>query len=64
MTKGTLETIDGRPALRFSHALAHSIERVVVGDHRGERVRAMVPPPPPTVRRERDLRGLRHDPAR
>jgi uncharacterized protein YndB with AHSA1/START domain len=28
MTDGTLETIDGRPALRFERTLAHSIERV------------------------------------
>ena len=25
---GTLETIEGRPALRFSHSLAHSVQRV------------------------------------
>jgi uncharacterized protein YndB with AHSA1/START domain len=28
MTDGTLETIDGRPALRFDRTLAHSVERV------------------------------------
>jgi uncharacterized protein YndB with AHSA1/START domain len=28
MTDGTLETIDGRPALRFERALAHPVERV------------------------------------
>ena len=28
MTDGTLETIDGRPALRFERTLAHSVERV------------------------------------
>jgi uncharacterized protein YndB with AHSA1/START domain len=28
MTDGTLETIDGRPALRFERRLAHSVERV------------------------------------
>jgi uncharacterized protein YndB with AHSA1/START domain len=28
MTDGTLETIDGRPALRFERVLAHPIERV------------------------------------
>jgi uncharacterized protein YndB with AHSA1/START domain len=28
MTLGTLETIDGRPALRFERTLAHSVERV------------------------------------
>jgi uncharacterized protein YndB with AHSA1/START domain len=28
MTDGTLETIDGRPALRFERTLDHSIERV------------------------------------
>lgn len=28
MTDGTLETIDGRPALRFERTFAHSIERV------------------------------------
>ena len=28
MTDGTLETIDGRPALRFERCLAHSVERV------------------------------------
>ncbi len=28
MTDGTLETIDGRPALRFERALPHSVERV------------------------------------
>jgi uncharacterized protein YndB with AHSA1/START domain len=28
MTYGTLETIDGRPALRFERTLAHSVERV------------------------------------
>jgi uncharacterized protein YndB with AHSA1/START domain len=28
MTEGTLETIDGRPALRFERSLAHSVERV------------------------------------
>jgi uncharacterized protein YndB with AHSA1/START domain len=28
MIDGTLETIDGRPALRFERALAHSVERV------------------------------------
>ena len=28
MTDGTLETIDGRPALRFERTLAHPIERV------------------------------------
>jgi uncharacterized protein YndB with AHSA1/START domain len=28
MINGTLETIDGRPALRFERRLAHSIERV------------------------------------
>jgi uncharacterized protein YndB with AHSA1/START domain len=28
MTYGTLETIDGRPALRFERRLAHSIDRV------------------------------------
>ena len=28
MTDGTLETIDGRPALRFERTLAHSLERV------------------------------------
>ena len=28
MTDGTLETIDGRPALRFRRTLAHSVERV------------------------------------
>ena len=28
MTDGTLETIDGRPALRFERHLAHSVERV------------------------------------
>jgi uncharacterized protein YndB with AHSA1/START domain len=28
MTDGTLQTIDGRPALRFERSLAHSIERV------------------------------------
>ena len=28
MTDGTLQTIDGRPALRFERTLAHSVERV------------------------------------
>ncbi|MFC7621596.1 SRPBCC domain-containing protein [Microlunatus sp. GCM10028923] len=28
MTDGTLETIDGRPALRFERVLPHSVERV------------------------------------
>ena len=28
MTDGTLETVDGRPALRFDRTLAHPIERV------------------------------------
>jgi uncharacterized protein YndB with AHSA1/START domain len=28
MTDGTLETIDGRPALRFERVLAHPVERV------------------------------------
>ena len=28
MTHGTLQTIDGRPALRFERRLAHSVERV------------------------------------
>jgi uncharacterized protein YndB with AHSA1/START domain len=28
MTDGTLETIDGRPALRFERTLAHPVERV------------------------------------
>jgi uncharacterized protein YndB with AHSA1/START domain len=28
MMDGTLETIDGRPALRFERRLAHSVERV------------------------------------
>ncbi|RBQ16615.1 hypothetical protein DP939_28370 [Spongiactinospora rosea] len=28
MTDGTLETIDGRPALRFERTLPHSVERV------------------------------------
>jgi uncharacterized protein YndB with AHSA1/START domain len=28
MTHGTLETIDGRPALRFERTLPHSVERV------------------------------------
>ena len=28
MTDGTLETIDGRPALRFERTLGHSVERV------------------------------------
>ncbi|GAB3430913.1 SRPBCC domain-containing protein [Actinophytocola sediminis] len=28
MTDGTLETIEGRPALRFERTLAHSVERV------------------------------------
>jgi uncharacterized protein YndB with AHSA1/START domain len=28
MTNGTLETIDGRPALRFERMLAHPVERV------------------------------------
>jgi hypothetical protein len=28
MMDGTLETIDGRPAVRFEHRLPHSIERV------------------------------------
>jgi uncharacterized protein YndB with AHSA1/START domain len=28
MNDGTLETIDGRPALRFERTLAHSVERV------------------------------------
>ena len=28
MTDGTLETIDGRPALRFDRTLPHSVERV------------------------------------
>jgi len=28
MTDGTMETIDGRPALRFERTLAHSVERV------------------------------------
>jgi uncharacterized protein YndB with AHSA1/START domain len=28
MTDGTLETIDGRPALRFERRLAHPVERV------------------------------------
>ena len=28
MTDGTLETVDGRPALRFERTLAHSVERV------------------------------------
>ena len=28
MSDGTLETIDGRPALRFERTLAHSVERV------------------------------------
>ena len=28
MTDGTLETIDGRPALRFERTLADSVERV------------------------------------
>ena len=28
MTDGTLETIDGRPALRFERTLAHSVERL------------------------------------
>ncbi|MEW9552663.1 SRPBCC domain-containing protein [Nonomuraea sp. NPDC050783] len=28
MTEGTLETIDGRPALRFERTLSHSVERV------------------------------------
>ena len=28
MTDATLETIDGRPALRFERTLAHSVERV------------------------------------
>ena len=28
MIDGTLETIDGRPALRFERTLAHSVERV------------------------------------
>ncbi|WP_327092164.1 SRPBCC domain-containing protein [Nonomuraea sp. NBC_01738] len=28
MTDGTLETIDGRPALRFERTLSHSVERV------------------------------------
>jgi uncharacterized protein YndB with AHSA1/START domain len=28
MTDGTLETIDGRPALRFDRTFAHSVERV------------------------------------
>ena len=28
MTDGTLETIDGRPALRFERTLVHSVERV------------------------------------
>jgi uncharacterized protein YndB with AHSA1/START domain len=28
MNDGTLETVDGRPALRFDRTLAHSVERV------------------------------------
>jgi uncharacterized protein YndB with AHSA1/START domain len=28
MTDGTLETVDGRPALRFERTLAHSVDRV------------------------------------
>ena len=28
MTDGTLETINGRPALRFERMLTHSVERV------------------------------------
>ena len=28
MIDGTLETIDGRPALRFERRLAHSVQRV------------------------------------
>ena len=42
MTGGILETIDGRPALRFDRTLAHSVERVWRAITDPQRARALV----------------------
>ena len=62
MTDGTLETIDGRPALRFERRLAHSVERVWRAvTEPAELERWFVAAGRLDARGGRDVRGLRRD---